>query len=147
MPPPSMVARAAGQVSGIEEAQVAAIKSVVQQQFRFLSSLLEPVTRWEVEGSEMQIYFSAKDRTLADMLQARDPMEKLRGVVQSVTGRQLRVCVKLDATPAGALETPRQTPAALRAQAEQDPVVREMLRRFGGQIREVSPSGKKRGED
>lgn len=147
MPPPSIVARAAGQVSGIEEAQVAAIKSQVQQQFRFLSSLLEPVTRWEVEGGEMQIYFSAKDRTLADMLQARDPMEKLRGIIQSVTGRQLRVCVKLDTPPASGIEGPRQSAATLRAQAEQDPVVREMLRRFGGQIRDVSPSGKKRGED
>ncbi len=143
MPPPSIVARAAGEISGLEEAQVAAIKSQIQQQFRFLSSLIEPVTRWEVEGNEVQLYFPAKDRTLADMLQARDPMEKLRGVIQSVTGQRLRVCVKLETSPSGAVETPRQTAAALRAQVEQDPVVREMLRRFGGQIRDV----RKKGED
>jgi DNA polymerase III gamma/tau subunit len=139
--PPSMVARAAGEVSGIEEAQVAAIKAQVQQQFRFLSTLLEPVTRWAVDGNEVQLYFSAKDRTLADMLQARDPMEKLRGVIQSVTGQRLRVCVKLEAAPPASLESPRPTAAALRAQVEQDPVVREMLRRFGGQIRDVRKKG------
>jgi hypothetical protein len=136
-----MVARAAGEVSGIEEAQVAAIKAQVQQQFRFLSTLLEPVTRWAVDGNEVQLYFSAKDRTLADMLQARDPMEKLRGVIQSVTGQRLRVCVKLEAAPPASLESPRPTAAALRAQVEQDPVVREMLRRFGGQIRDVRKKG------
>lgn len=134
---PSMVARAAGEISGLQEAQVAAIKAQVLQQFRFLSSLLEPVTRWAVQGNEVQLYFSPKDRTLADMLQARDPMEKLRGVIQSVTGQRLRVCVKLESAPGGAIETPRQSAAALRAQVEQDPVVREMLRRFGGHIRDV----------
>ncbi len=142
LPPPSVVTRAAGDSSGLAEAQVEAIKAQVQQQFRFLSSLIEPVTRWELEGGEVQLYFPAKDRTLADMLQARDPMEKLRGVIQNVTGQRLRVCVKLEAA-ASAVENARPTAAALRAQVEQDPVVREMLRRFGGQIREV----RKKGED
>jgi len=140
--PPSMVARVAGS-TGIAEAQIAAIKSQVQEQFRFLSSLIEPVTRWEVEAGEVQLYFPAKDRTLADMLQSRDPMEKLRGVIQSVTGRPLRVCVKLEAAAPGAVETARPTAAALRAQVEQDPMVREMLRRFGGRIRDV----RKKSED
>ncbi len=142
LPPPSVVARAAGDSSGLAEAQVAAIKSQVQQQFRFLSSLIEPVTRWTMAGGEVQLYFPAKDRTLADMLQARDPMEKLRGVIQHVTGQRLRVCVKLEA-PATIVENARPTAEALREQVEQDPVVREMLRRFGGQIREV----RKKGED
>ncbi len=76
------------------------------------------------------------------MLKARDPMEKLRGVIQSITGQRLRVCVKLEAS-LGAAEVARPSAAALRAQAEQDPIVREMLRRFGGQIREV----RKKSED
>lgn len=142
LPPPSVVTHAAGNASGLAAAQIEAIKSQVQQQFRFLSSLIEPVTRWEVEGGEVQLYFPAKDRTLADMLQARDPLEKLRGVIHSVTGQRLRVCVKLEAAATNA-EAARPTAAALRAQVEQDPVVREMLRRFGGQIRDV----RKKGED
>jgi hypothetical protein len=104
------------------------------------------VTRWVVEGSEVQLYFAAKDRSLADMLQARDPMEKLRGVVQAVTGQPLRVCVRLESAGSGLLDA-RKSPAALRAQVEQDPVVREMLRRFGGSIRDVTPDARKKGED
>jgi DNA polymerase-3 subunit gamma/tau len=140
LPAPSMVARAAGEISGLEAAQVDAIKAAISSQFRFLSSLIEPVTRWVVEGGEMQLFFSPKDRTLADMLQAREPMEKLRGVVQAVTGQSLRVCVRLDSA-ASAVSATRRTPGSLRQQVEQDPVVREMLRRFGGHIRDVKDRG------
>jgi DNA polymerase-3 subunit gamma/tau len=143
---PSAVARTAGEGGGLAEAQLAAIKAQIQEQFRFLSTLIEPVTRWVVEGSEVQLYFAAKDRSLADMLQARDPMEKLRGVVQAVTGQPLRVCVRLESAGSGLLDA-RKSPAALRAQVEQDPVVREMLRRFGGSIRDVTPDARKKGED
>lgn len=146
--PPSIVAQAAGELSGLAAAQVDAIKSELQKQYRFLSSLVEPVTRWVLDGTEMQLFFTPKDRPLAEMLQAREQIEKLRRVSSDVLGQSLRVCVRLESgAAAAAAEPPEQAPdaarRALRAEMEQDPVVRAMLERFGGQIRDV----KRRGED
>lgn len=138
-PPPSLVTRAAGVLSGLEEAQVAAIKAAMQQQ-RFLASLVEHVSRWELEGSEMRLYFPTERRALAEMLQARDTMERLRTITSSVLGQPLRVCVRLDA--ASAARSGREnslTTAQLRARFEQDPIVQAMLERFGGRIAEVRP--------
>jgi DNA polymerase-3 subunit gamma/tau len=146
--PPSIVAQAAGELNGLAAAQVDAIKAELQKQFRFLSSLVEPVTRWVLDGTEMQLFFTPKDRPLAEMLQAREQIEKLRRISSDVLGQPLRVCVRLESgAAAAAVEPPAQAPdaarRALRAEIEQDPVVRAMLERFGGQIRDV----KRRGED
>ncbi|MGH9817145.1 MAG: hypothetical protein ACRD6I_13805, partial [Candidatus Acidiferrales bacterium] len=143
--PPSVVSQAAGELSGLAAAQVQAIKAELQKQFRFLSSLVEPVTRWVIEGGEMQLFFTPKDRPLAEMLQAREQIEKLRRVSSDVIGQPLRVCVRLESGPAvtaqsAAASDPARR-AALRAEIEQDPVVRAMLERFGGQIREVKSRG------
>jgi hypothetical protein len=138
--PPSIVARAAGEISGLEAAQVAAIKSAIQQQQKFLASLVEHVSRWELDGGEMRLYFPAESRALAEMLQARDPMERLRTITSSVVGQPLRVCVRLDSAPTAPASTRSgSTAAELRARFEQDPVVQAMLERFGGRIAEVRP--------
>jgi DNA polymerase-3 subunit gamma/tau len=137
--PPSLVTRAAGVLSGLEEAQVAAIKAAMQQQ-RFLASLVEHVSRWELDSGEMRLYFPTERRALAEMLQARDTLERLRTITSRVLGQPLRVCVRLDAAPAGRSggET-SLTAAQLRARFEQDPIVQAMLERFGGRIAEVRP--------
>ena len=50
--------------------------------------------RWELEGNEMRLFFPADRRALAEMLQGRDAMERLRTVVNKVIGQPVRVCVK-----------------------------------------------------
>jgi hypothetical protein len=136
--PPSVVAAAAARPGGLAAAQVEAIQSAIRAQHKFLSSLLEPVMRWELEGSEMRLYFPPESRALAEMLQARDPLEKLRAISSQVVGQPLRVCVRLEPVRAGSASRHGGTGLReLRAQFEQDPVVREMLARFGGQISEV----------
>ncbi len=142
--PPSIVAKAAGALNGLEAAQVEAIKSAILVQQKFLGELVEHVTRWELDGGEMRLYFPTESRALAEMLQARDPMERLRTITSQVMGQPVRVCVKLEAASAasGPGRGTRGSPE-LRAQFEQDAVVRAMLERFGGQISEV----KRRSED
>jgi hypothetical protein len=132
------------QFDGIDAAQVEAIKSAILGQQKFLGELVEHVSRWELEGGEMRLYFPTERRALAELLQARDPMEKLRTITSKVIGQPLRVCVKLDSVQASRV-TPRVEPGAseLRAQFEQDPIVRAMLRRFGGRLSEI----KRRQED
>lgn len=137
--PPRIVAKSAEKhFSGLAEAQMESIQSLLRTQQKFLWSMVEHATRWELNGSEMNLYFPAENRSLADILQGRETMEKLRNVLSSVIGQQLRVCVKLDSS--------RNAPprlSDLRARVEQDPVVRAMLERFGGKISEV----KQRSED
>jgi hypothetical protein len=114
----------------LQAAQLEAIKTALQGQ-KFLWSMVENASRWEMTGGELQIFFPQESRTLAEMLQARDPMERLRTVLQQVTGQPLRVCVKLEAGRAALSSND------LRSRFEQDPVVRAMLERFGGQISNV----------
>jgi DNA polymerase III subunit gamma/tau len=135
--PPRVVARSAeGAVNGLLAAQLDAIKAALQGQ-KFLWSMVEHATRWEMAGGELQIFFPSESHALAEMLQARDPMERLRTVLHQVLGQHLRVCVKLDAARAA---TPGNS-SELRAGFEQDPIVRAMLEKFGGRISNVKRPG------
>lgn len=118
-----------------------AVRKTVIAEEKFIGHLVSDA-RWELAGNELRIFFSTENRALADMLQARDPMERLRNVASRILGHTVRVCVKLEAVPvAGA--TPASGTRELRAKYEQDPMVRAMLERFGGQISDV----KRRGEE
>jgi hypothetical protein len=124
-------------LNGIGTAQVEAIKAALHRQ-KFLWSMLDAVTRWEVENGELRLFFPSESRSLAEMLQARDPMERLRTVLNQVVGQPLRVCVKLDSSRAAA---PAGRSSELRARFEEDPIVRAMLEKFGGQISNVKRPG------
>jgi DNA polymerase-3 subunit gamma/tau len=133
---PRIVARAAEDVSsGLASAQVDAIKVALQGQ-KFLWSMVEHASRWEIEGGELRLFFPTESRALAEMLQARDPMERLRTVLNQVVGQPLRVCVKLESGHATIGRS-----SELRARFEEDPIVRAMLERFGGQISKVKRPG------
>ena len=141
---PSMIARTADPSSGLEAAQVAAIKAAILSQQKFLGELVDSASRWELEGGEIRLYFPTESRALAELLQGRESMEKLRSISSRVLGRQLRVCVKLESAPMlGSTVRAAQNARELRARFEQDPIVRAMLERFGGRISEV----KRRNED
>lgn len=137
--PPRVVAKTAEKhFSGLAAAQMEAIQSLLRNEQKFLWSMVEHATRWELNGAEMNLYFPAESRSLTDILQGRETMEKLRTILSSVMGQPLRVCVKLDSS--------RNAPprlSDLRARVEEDPIVRAMLERFGGKISEV----KERSED
>jgi len=136
--PPRIVARVAeGGAAGLEMAQVEAIKAALQGQ-RFLWSMVEHATQWEIDGSELRLFFPTESRALAEMLQARDPMERLRTVLNQVVGQPLRVCVKIDSSKR-TVATGRG--AELRSRFEEDPIVRAMLEKFGGQISNVKRPG------
>jgi DNA polymerase-3 subunit gamma/tau len=131
-------ASCAASVTGLETAQVDAIKAESFAQAQFLGELVESAVRWELEAGEVRLYFPAERRALADLLQSRDRIEKLRTIASRVLGQPLRVCVKLEASPvlAGRVRA-GESGRELRARFEQDPIVRAMLERFGGRISEV----------
>ncbi len=127
--------------AGTAEAQIESIKAAVIAQEKFLGELVGHASRWEMSGGEVRLFFPTESRALAEMLQARDPMERLRNVASRIVGHAMRVCVKLEAVPVGGT-SPNGT-RELRAKFEQDPIVRAMVERFGGQISDV----KRRGEE
>jgi DNA polymerase-3 subunit gamma/tau len=125
-------------LAGLEAAKVDAIKAESFAQARFLGELLESAVRWEFEAGEVRLYFPTERRALADLLQSRDHIEKLRTIASRVIGQPLRVCVKLEASPVLASKVRAgDSGRELRARFEQDPIVRAMLERFGGRISEV----------
>jgi DNA polymerase-3 subunit gamma/tau len=121
---------------GITQEQVAEIKTAIQAQQKFLGEIVNQGSRWELEGAELRIYFSADKRAFAEMMEGRDSLEKVRTCSSKVLGRPVRVCAKVEAVAAAA---PRGTSGTqeLREQFERDPMVRSMLQRFGGKISEV----------
>jgi DNA polymerase III subunit gamma/tau len=127
--------------SGIDPGTVERIRGEVLAQQKFLASLLEHVTRWEAEGDELRLYFPPEGHPLAEMLRAREPMQKLHAIVAQVMGRPVRLCVKLKAGASPGKPGAAESPADLRAQFEKDSTVRAMLERFGGQISNVKVPG------
>ncbi|HEX3372436.1 MAG TPA: DNA polymerase III subunit gamma/tau, partial [Candidatus Acidoferrales bacterium] len=123
----------AGGSEGVSE-QVNSIKSAIVSQEKFLGELVVHASRWELQGGEVRIFFSTENRVFSEMLQARDPMERLRNIATRILGQPARVCVKLEDVPAtGAQSTgPNGSDVSnassgareLRAQFEQDPIVR-----------------------
>jgi DNA polymerase III subunit gamma/tau len=103
---------------------------------RFVASMLDSVAAWQTQGNELHLIFPAESRSISEMLQGKEPMEKLRTVLQQVLGQPMRVCVKLDASRAA---VSRQS--ELRSRIEQDPIVRAMLEKFGGKISSVKHPG------
>ena len=138
-PEPPLAAPPAAQLSGITEEQVAEIKQTIQAQQKFLGELIEQATRWELDGAELRIYFPPDKRSFAEMLEGREPLEKLRNASGKALARAVRVCAKLEAVAAAAASASRGGLATqeLRAQFERDPMVKSMLQRFGGKIAEV----------
>ncbi len=133
--PPRVVARAAeNSGGGLASAQLDAIKAALQSS-KLLSSFLGHATRSEIEAGEFRLFFSSENRTLTEML-PREAMERLRTAVQEVIGQPLRVCVKLDSGRAAMGRS-----SELRARFEEDPIVRAMLEKFGGQISKVKRPG------
>ena len=88
---------------------------------------------------ELHLFFPTESRALAEMLQARDPMERLRTVLNQVVGQPLRVCVKLDANAGASWSV---AGSELRARFEQDPIVRAMLREIRRTNLESEASGR-----
>jgi DNA polymerase-3 subunit gamma/tau len=138
-PSPAPSALAAVRASGLTSEQVVEIKTTIQAQQKFLGELVENSSRWELEGTELRIYFSSKEAWCAEMLEGRDSIEKVRAASSKVLGRPVRVCAKLEAVAAAAASASGSGSGAqdLRAQFERDPMVKSMLQRFGGKITEV----------
>ncbi len=127
--------RAEVAATGLSTEQVVEIKSAIQAQQKFIGELLEHASRWELEGSELRIYFPPEESAFAGLVEGRETMERIRSSSNKVLGRTVRVCAKLESGAGNAART--ASTQEMRAQFENDPMVKSMLQRFGGRISEV----------
>jgi DNA polymerase III subunit gamma/tau len=129
--------------TGMDAGQVAEIKAGIATQQKFIGELLEHSSRWELDGMELRIYFPAEKSTFAGLIEGRDTLEKIRSVSGKVLGRAVRVCAKLETGAAKDANASRAASSTqeIRAQFENDPMVKSMLQRFGGRISEVRRQG------
>src|SRR5271165_367718 len=154
---------------GISAEHVAEIKAAIQAEKKFLGELVEHSSRWQIEGSELRIFFPVERRAFAELLEGREALEKIRAAAAKVLGRAVRVCTRIESLAAAAAAgatasspsagrngfpsaasargaeqnfgnaTQSTETAALRTRFENDPMVRAMIDRFGGKISEVKP--------
>jgi DNA polymerase-3 subunit gamma/tau len=137
-PPPETNEEAdssAAPMTGVTAEQRQALQAALEPH-KFLNSMVEQATRWELEGAEMRIFFTPEYRAVAEMLQAREPVEKLRNILGNVMGGAIRICVKLETARSGDIRS-----QDLRRKFEEDPAVRGVLERFGGRISSVRRRG------
>jgi len=129
--------------AGMDTAQVAEIKAGIQAQQKFIGELLEHSSRWELDGMELRIYFPAEKSTFAGLIEGRETLEKIHNASGKVLGRAVRVCAKLETGAAKDANASRAASSTqeIRAQFENDPMVKSMLQRFGGRISEVRRQG------
>jgi hypothetical protein len=122
---------------GLSVEQVNEIKSNIQAQQKFIAELLEHASRWELEASELRIYFPSQESAFAGLIEGRETLDKIRTSSSKVLGRAVRVCAKLESGSAQNGNRASATTQQMRAQFENDPMVKSMLQRFGGRISEV----------
>ncbi|MGB7845176.1 MAG: DNA polymerase III subunit gamma/tau [Candidatus Acidiferrum sp.] len=124
--------------TGLSVEQVTEIKSALEAQQKFIVELLEHASRWELEGSELRIYFPPEESAFAGLMEGRETLEKIRATSSKVLARSVRVCARLETGAANDANASRAaTTQEMRAQFENDPMVKSMLQRFGGRISEV----------
>jgi DNA polymerase-3 subunit gamma/tau len=146
-PPPAPSARAsimnpAG--ATLEPATVEAIKNAVYGKSKFLGSFVEHVAAWEREKDNLHLWFAAENRSLSELLDRKHQGE-LEKIVAEVLGEPVRISARVSA-PAPAPEPPRPA-AAVANPKEKNPVVQELLQRFGGTLRTGADLRGRKGED
>jgi DNA polymerase III subunit gamma/tau len=134
----NVVTKAEVLAMGLTAEQIAEIKSAIQSQQKFIGELLEHSSRWELEGGELRIYFPSEESAYAGLIEGRETLEKIRAASSKVLARTVRVCAKLETGAANDANGLRAaTTQEMRAQFENDPMIKSMLQRFGGRISEV----------
>jgi hypothetical protein len=81
---------------GLSSVQIAAILAGVQQQQRFLGEIISQASRWELNGADLLINFPAEKHAFAEMVNGRESLAKVKGVVGQVFGRPVHVTVNTE---------------------------------------------------
>ncbi|MBV9182176.1 MAG: DNA polymerase III subunit gamma/tau [Acidobacteria bacterium] len=120
-----------------EQVRVAVLEAIAASGSGMLAAMLEPAT-WEIAGNELRIRVAAS-AALIEMALSHDARSSMIASASAKLGRTL----KLQVIPGAASKSdaPRTvlsaTNGSSRGRAEQEPVVRRMVEKFGAEIRTV----------
>ena len=109
-----------------EDSRLAAIKALLFEQSKFLSSCLNPVVGWRFENGQVHFIYPREGIWAVELLKGHEHQQKLRAVCEKVLGQPVKICVTLST------EVGQPAPARPSAQerAERDPVVGIFQKRF-----------------
>ena len=119
------------------------IKAVLEGQRKMLLvTLLESAQSTALDNGELCIEFAPESRHLRDTLTRLENIKIIRDACKEVTGQEtgVRIAVKdpeAHNQPFSREEEERLEKQSLRAAAESNPIVQEMLRKFRGEIVDV----------
>jgi DNA polymerase III subunit gamma/tau len=118
-----------------EDASLTAIKAVLFEESKFLSSCLNPLTGWRFESGQVHFLYSRQGAWAAELLQSRQHQEKLRAACEKVLGQPVKICVTLIAESG----QPPSTTARLNVQdrAQHHPGVEAFQKQFDGVLVDV----------
>ena len=119
------------------------IKGVIERQKKMLLlTVLDAAQSMLIEGSELFVEFSPESRHFRDTLARPENIKILRDACQELTGQEtgVRIAVKdpeAQSQPLSREDEERLAKQNLRASAEGNPIVQEMLKKFRGEIVDV----------
>jgi DNA polymerase-3 subunit gamma/tau len=119
------------------------IKAVIERQKKMLLvTVLDSAQSLLLDEGELYVEFSPESRHFRDTLARPENIKILREACQEITGQEtgVRIAVKDPAAqnqPLTREDEERQAKHDLRAAAESNPVVQEMLKKFRGEIVDV----------
>jgi superfamily I DNA/RNA helicase len=119
------------------------IKAVIERQKKMLLvTVLDSAQSLLLDEGEHYVEFSPESRHFRDTLARPENIKILREACQEITGQEtgVRIAVKDPAAqnqPLTREDEERQAKHDLRAAAESNPVVQEMLKKFRGEIVDV----------
>ena len=119
------------------------VKAALEKQRKMLLvTVLESAAVTALDSGEFYVEFSPESRHFRDTLTRPENIKILRDVCQEVTGQEtgVRITVKdpkQQDEPLSREDEERLAKQTLRASAESNPIVQEMLRKFRGEIVEV----------
>ena len=124
------------------ESDIDRIKGALERKRKmFLVTALESATVAILEGDELYVEFAPDARHLRDTLAKAENVKVIREACFDVRGREtgVRIIVKTqnDESPLSKEDLEQQEKRRLREEAEQNPVVKQLLRTFRGEITDV----------
>ena len=133
-----------GTINLDESSDIERLKTALEKRRKkFLVIALEGARVARIEGDELYVEFAPDAKHLRDTLAKSEDVKVIREACLEVVGREIGVRITVkdgeanDSLPLSREEEERRENQNLRAAAEQNPVVQQVLRKFRGEIVDV----------
>jgi DNA polymerase-3 subunit gamma/tau len=128
---------AGGPTPVAEDSRLTAIKAVLFESKKLLSSCLDHLSGWHFENGEARFVFPKSASFYADLVKSREQFEALRSACAQVLGQPVRIHVTLEEQDGQAAARP---PSA-RERAERDAAVEAFRKKFDCTLVDVEDLG------